>query len=215
MNLTPATTSVKRFRRTPVAGTEERDGPQSDGASALVVGYGRFGQNVAQMLMAGGVPVTLIDRNVGMIDRAGEFGAKVYFGDGTRLDLLRQAGADEAEVIAFCIDGDQVGPDLVKAVHEAFPNAAIFIRGYDRRSVIRLRGTPADFVMREVMESAVVMGRKALKNLGLGEEELERAEVVFRERDKDRMKEQLKTGDVRSARHRILTSPETQGGAEN
>ena len=60
------------------------------------------------MLMAQGIAVTLIDTDIEMIDVAGSFGAKVYYGDGTRLDLLRQAGAAEAELILFCIDGDQI-----------------------------------------------------------------------------------------------------------
>ena len=123
--------ATAKFREAPQV-TGEREGPHSDGANALVVGYGRFGQTVAQMLIAAGVPVTLIDTDIEMIDVAGEFGAKVYYGDGTRLDLLRQAGAHEAELILFCIDGDQLDADLIDAVHEAFPAAAIFARTYDR-----------------------------------------------------------------------------------
>jgi glutathione-regulated potassium-efflux system protein KefB len=79
------------LRRAP-ASTEQREGPHADGATALVVGYGRFGQTVAQMLMLSDIKVTLIDTDTQMIDVAGEFGSKVYFGDGTRIDLLRQAG---------------------------------------------------------------------------------------------------------------------------
>ncbi len=203
--------ATTRIRKMPKPDRGTRDGPKADGAQALVVGYGRFGQTVAQMLMAGGVPVTLIDTDVEMIDIAGSFGAKVYFGDGTRLDMLRQAGAADAQLIAFCIDKDQVEPELLKAVHDAFPHAAIYVRGFDRRSVIKLRGTPANFVVREVMESAVKMARLALENLGLGEDAIERAENVFRENDRVRMREQLVSGDVRSARERILTEPSRQG----
>ena len=83
--------ATRRIRREPAA-AEEREGPRADGASALVVGYGRFGQTVAQMLMRRGIAVTLIDTDVEMIDMAQGFGAKVYFGDGTRIDMLRQAG---------------------------------------------------------------------------------------------------------------------------
>jgi CPA2 family monovalent cation:H+ antiporter-2/glutathione-regulated potassium-efflux system protein KefB len=99
----------------------ERQGPTGDAANALIVGYGRFGQTVAQMLNASGLSVTLIDTDVEMIDVAGGFGAKVYFGDGTRLDLLRQAGADEAALILFCMDGDQMDAAALDAVHQAFP----------------------------------------------------------------------------------------------
>lgn len=203
--------ATKRVRQVPDAKLATRDGPKADGARALVVGYGRFGQTVAQMLMAGGIPVTLIDSDVGMIDVAGQFGAKVYFGDGTRLDLLRQAGADEAQLIAFCIDRDQVDPALVEAVNEAFPNAAIYARAFDRRSVIALHGAPVNYVMREVLESAVAMGRLALENLGLGQDEIERAEDAFRANDRERLHDQFASGDVRSSRDKILTEPRRVG----
>ena len=81
------------------------DGPEkSPETSAIVVGYGRFGQTVAQMLMAKGIGVTLIDTEAEMIEVAGKFGTKVYYGDGTRIDLLRLAGARDAKAILFCID---------------------------------------------------------------------------------------------------------------
>ena len=137
----------------------------TDGANALIVGYGRFGQTVAQMLIASDVPVTLIDRDIEMIDIAASFGAKVYYGDGTRLDLLRQAGAAEAELILFCLDDDQITLELLESVHAAFPNASIFVRAYDRRAVLRLKGGPASYVVREVLESAVKMARLALGSL--------------------------------------------------
>ncbi|OJW73059.1 MAG: sodium:proton exchanger [Sphingomonadales bacterium 63-6] len=203
--------ATKRVRQVPDAKLATRDGPKADGARALVVGYGRFGQTMAQMLMAGGIPVTLIDRDVGMIDVAGQFGARVWFGDGTRLDVLRQAGAADAQLIAFCIDRDQAEPGLIEAVHEAFPQAAIYVRGFDRRSVIALHGSPVNYVMREVLESAVAMGRLALENLGLGQDEIERAEDVFRANDRERLHDQFASGDVRSARDKILTEPKRVG----
>ncbi|MCB5425801.1 cation:proton antiporter [Altererythrobacter sp. CC-YST694] len=203
--------ATKRVRQVPDAKLATRDGPKADGARALVVGYGRFGQTMAQMLMAGGIPVTLIDRDVGMIDVAGQFGARVWFGDGTRLDVLRQAGAADAQLIAFCIDRDQAEPGLIEAVHEAFPQAAIYVRGFDRRSVIALHGSPVNYVMREVLESAVAMGRLALENLGLGQDEIERAEDVFRANDRERLHDQFASGDVRSARDKILTEPRRVG----
>ena len=73
----------------------------ADGASALVIGYGRFGQTVAQMLMASDIHVTLIDRDTEIIDVAGEFGSKVYFGDGTRIDLLRHRALTASRSYGF------------------------------------------------------------------------------------------------------------------
>jgi len=184
---------------------ETREGPSADGANALVVGYGRFGQTVAQMLLAADIPVTLIDIDTEMIDVAGEFGARVYFGDGTRLDLLRQAGAAEAELILFCLDGEQPDAALLLAVREAFPKAAVFVRAYDRRMLVALRNAPVHYVVREVMESAVQMARAALDHLGNSEEEIDRAEAFYRQNDRERLDQQKAQGNVRAASEQMIT----------
>lgn len=201
--------ATKHLRREPDRQRHEvREGPaEADNASALVVGYGRFGQTVAQTLMAGGISVTLIDTDVEMIDTAQEFGAKVYFGDGTRLDMLRQAGAGDAELILFCIDQDQVTADLLSAVANHFPDASVYVRGYDRRSVLRLHGAGAEFIIREVHESALKMARLALAKLGESEEAIDQALAGYRESDRVRFSHQFGEGDVAAAREAIVTEP--------
>jgi glutathione-regulated potassium-efflux system protein KefB len=198
---------TSRIRRQPVP-MQVRDGPRADGAGALIVGYGRFGQTVAQMLMAGGVSVTTIDIDADRIDRSSRFGAKVYFGDGTRIDLLRQAGAADAQLIMFCQDGDTLTTELLDAVHAAFPAAAIYARAYDRVSLIRLRESPAALMVREVMESAITMARAGLDGLGLSLDDIERAERHYRANDRERLDAQFDSGDVTSGRDRIITSPD-------
>ncbi len=200
--------ATSRFRREAEVVQGTRAGPQADGANAIIVGFGRFGQGVSQMLLASNIPVTMVDTDIEMIDIAASFGAKVYFGDGTRLDLLRQAGAGDAEMIFFCIDGDQISPEFVEAVHEAFPQAAIYVRAFDRRALIRLKATPANAVVREVLESAVRMARIALGDAGVSEEAINRAEDMFRANDRERLKLQIEAGDVRVARDRIITQPQ-------
>ena len=200
--------ATSRFRREAEVVPGVRAGPQADGANAIIVGFGRFGQGVSQMLLASNIPVTMVDTDIEMIDVAAGFGAKVYFGDGTRLDLLRQAGASDAEMIFFCIDGDQISPEFVEAVHEAFPRAAIYVRAFDRRALIRLKATPASAVVREVLESAVRMARIALDHAGVSEEAINRAEDMFRASDRERLKLQVEAGDVRVARDRIITEPQ-------
>jgi CPA2 family monovalent cation:H+ antiporter-2/glutathione-regulated potassium-efflux system protein KefB len=192
--------ATKRFREEPVVKDQARDGPKADGANAIIVGYGRFGQTVGQMLLAQDIPVTLIDTDIEMIDIAGEFGAKVYYGDGTRIDLLRQAGAAEAELILFCIDGDQIQPDTLEGVHEAFPKAAIYVRAYDRRALVKLKKSSAVYVVREVLESAVKMARVAMRDLGIAGADIDRAEDMYRSRDKERLRIQIEAGDIREAR---------------
>ncbi|WP_404479776.1 cation:proton antiporter [Novosphingobium sp. BL-52-GroH] len=198
--------ATRRIRERP-ASTERREEPQDDGANALVVGYGRFGQTVAQMLIAADIEVTLIDTDIEMIDVASGFGAKVYFGDGTRIDLLRQAGAAEAELIVFCIDGDQLSEAFVHAVHRAFPRAEIHARVYDRRALLRLKDAPVRSMAREVMESAVVLARRALEGLGVSLEDIKRAEDTYRVRDRERLSAQSESGDLRTGRDHILTQP--------
>jgi CPA2 family monovalent cation:H+ antiporter-2/glutathione-regulated potassium-efflux system protein KefB len=198
--------ATRRMREAPVS-QETRDEPQIDGSNALIVGYGRFGQTVAQLLIAAEVEVTLIDTDVEMIDVAESFGAKVYFGDGTRLDLLRQAGAGEAELIAFCIDGDQISEEFLHAVHGAFPRAEIVVRAFDRRTMIKLKDAPVRRVVREVLESAVVMGRTALQALDVSQPNIDRAEAAYRARDKERLKAQYEAGDIKAARDRMFTQP--------
>ncbi|MCT2399250.1 cation:proton antiporter [Novosphingobium mangrovi (ex Huang et al. 2023)] len=198
--------ATRRIREMPAA-DEEREGPRVDGANALVVGYGRFGQTVAQILIAAKIEVTLIDTDIEMIDVASGFGAKVYFGDGTRIDLLRQAGAGEAQLIVFCIDGDQLTEPFLHAVRAAFPKAQIHARVFDRRGLLRLKDAPVKSVVREVMESAIVLARNALKGLSVSLEDIEKAEATYRARDKERLSLQYQTGDLRAAHDRILTQP--------
>lgn len=217
MASTPFLMMAANKMRQPTSGNSEREGPNArghaDGASALVIGYGRFGQTVSQMMTAAGIRVTLIDSKVDQIDVAEEFGAKVYYGDGTRMDLLRQAGASEATVIAFCIDKDQLTTELLDGVAEAFPQASLYLRAFDRRTIIKLRGAEAEEMVREVMESAVVMGRAALEGLGVSLQEIERAENTYRTRDKERLEMQLESGDLRAGKERFLPKDGDQVGA--
>ena len=180
-------------------------GPEfSPETSAIVVGYGRFGQTVAQMLMAKGVAVTLIDQKPAQIELADEFGTKVYYGDGTRIDLLRMAGAETAEAILFCHDDPGLDAERLRPVLEAFPQALVMVRVFDRRQMIALDGLDVPLMQREVFESAVVMGREALKKLGLAEREVARVEREYRQRDDERLQLQSESGDLHSGFERTF-----------
>jgi len=177
------------------------DGPElSPETSAIVVGYGRFGQTVAQMLQAKRIGVTIIDKKPSQIELSGEFGTKVYYGDGVRVDLLRTAGADSAKVIAFCNDneGGELSRSAVKAVLEAFPQASVMVRAFDRRHLIELRGLDLVLAERELFESAVVMGKAALRASGIDPRETERVEREYRMRDCERLERQQESGDIRA-----------------
>ncbi|WP_294331598.1 cation:proton antiporter [uncultured Sphingomonas sp.] len=197
--------ATRRLRAEPPKAGALPDGPRQEGANAVVVGYGRFGQTVAQMLIAQGIPVTIIDRDVEMIETAGTFGMKVYYGDGTRTDLLRQAGAAEAELILFCQDGDGLDTAIMEGVHAAFPKASLFVRAYDRRSIMKLKGAPLSGVVREVMESAIVMARRAMDAVGVDGAEIDKTEAEYRRRDIERLKAQKETGDLYAGRDGVFS----------
>jgi glutathione-regulated potassium-efflux system protein KefB len=181
------------------------DGPElSPETNAIVVGYGRFGQTVAQMLMAKRIPVTIIDSEPEQIEVSEEFGTKVYYGDGTRIDLLRTAGAESAEAILFCQDPESLTKDALAAILEAFPQAAVMVRAFDRRQVIDFDGLDLALVQRELFESAVLMGRHALMKLGVTRLESERVEAQYRSRDNERLERQSETGDLRAAMDRMF-----------
>ena len=180
---------------------DDLDGPElSPETSAIVVGYGRFGQTVAQMLMAKGIGVTIIDKKPSQIELSSEFGTKVYYGDGLRIDLLRTAGADTARVIALCNDneGGEMTRDAVAAVIKAFPQAAVMARVFDRLHMLELRDLKLAFAERELFEGAVAMGKAALRASGIEGEEVDRVEHEYRMRDCDRLELQRETGDVRA-----------------
>ncbi|MGB3167011.1 MAG: cation:proton antiporter [Alteraurantiacibacter sp.] len=191
--------ATRRIRQEPKGAEETREEPDNQRAQAVVVGYGRFGQGVAQVLMAGGVSVTVIDRKAEQIDIAGEFGSKVYYGDGTRIDMLRQAGAGDAQLVMFCID-EVPERELVASVRELAPDALIYVRGFDRRSVIELAQSEAEYVMREVFESAIAMAHMALEKLGVSEEDINRACRTYRSNDEKRMQVQIDGGDIYAAK---------------
>jgi monovalent cation:proton antiporter-2 (CPA2) family protein len=183
------------------------EGPEfSPETNAIVVGYGRFGQTVAQMLYAKHIPLTLIDSNAKQIERVGEFGQKVYYGDGTRIDLLRTAGAETAEAILFCHDDRSFSRDKVQAVLEAFPQAAVMVRVFDRLEEIALDGLDIDLIQREVFESAMAMGSAALHALRIADREVSRVEREFRLRDSDRLQAQSKSGDLHAGADRSFAA---------
>jgi glutathione-regulated potassium-efflux system protein KefB len=188
---------ARRFEYTQTSSGALPEGPESAGqAKAIVVGFGRFGQTVAQMLAGHGASVTLIDMKPAQIEVSNSFGAKVYYGDGRRIDLLRTAGAAEAQVIAFCTDNAAMGPGELQPILETFPQAAVFMRVFDRRQLIAVRGLDLAGTVREVLESAVRMGIDVLTALGADEEEIMRVERDYREQDLARLEAQGSTGDM-------------------
>lgn len=160
----------------------------------LFVGFGRFAQVVSQPLLAKGMDVSIIETDVEMIRAAGQFGFKVYYGDGTRLDTLRASGAGTAEAILVCVDKQEVADRVVELARTEFPHAKLFVRAFDRGHAIRLINAGVDYQLREVLESALVFGREVLVRLGVDEAEADEILLDVRRRDEQRLEMQIAGG---------------------
>ena len=161
----------------------EPDSFDGAGGQVLVIGFGRFGQVVNQVLLAQGVDVTVIDKNVDRIRAAAAFGFRVYYGDGTRLDVLRAAGAARVEIVCVCVDDREAALKIAEIVHEEFPRARVYARAYDRIHAIDLMNREVEHQVRETFDGALAFGRAALEELGV--EPQRAAEVVEDVRRRD------------------------------
>jgi len=192
----------KLARHKPASDVQLDDPELASQSSVIIVGHGRFGQHVSQIMQAAGRSVTLIDINPQTIDRSNEFGRKVFYGDGTRVDLLQRAGGEDADAIFFCIDDRHMTADSLVPVCETFPRTKLFVRAYDRQQVLSLMENSEIRIMREVFESSVGMAVDALKYFGTDKEAIRQIIAEFRRRDRARLKAQFKSGDLHAgSRH--------------
>ena len=184
-----------------VKGDVQLDYPElASQANVIIVGHGRFGQQVSQIMHAAGRSVTLIDINPQTIDRSGDFGFKVFYGDGTRVDLLQRAGGEEAQAIFFCIDDRYMTAESLMPVRETFPRTKLFVRAYDRQQTLLLMQDNGISIMREVFESSIRMSADALKYFGTDRAKIHDIILEFRRRDRSRMKAQFTSGDMHAGR---------------
>lgn len=157
------------------------------GADVLMIGFSRFGQIAAQILLAGGRDVTIIDHSAARVRQAATFGFRIYFGDGTRLDVLRAAGIERAKLVAVCTQKKETTDRIISLVQAEYPNARIFARSYDRLHTLELRARGVDYELRETFESGLLFGRKTLEALGVGNEDAIAIMDDIRRRDEARL----------------------------
>ena len=190
-----------------------RDGPETgihndgDKGRAIIVGGGRFGQVVAQMLAARGVMVTTIDLDAERIDISKRFGIKVYFGDGRRMDILRAAGIDQAALLIFAIDGAWDVAATLEPIRIEWPELPILARAYDRVHLLQLRRAGVETVVRETFESGVEMGRQALEALNTPATMIDAIADEFRRRDDERLVLQLCSDDPTTGADQLIRGP--------
>jgi CPA2 family monovalent cation:H+ antiporter-2/glutathione-regulated potassium-efflux system protein KefB len=169
--------------------------PDDDKNSILVIGFSRFAQIALQVLLAEDVNVTVIDNSVARIRNAARFGFKVYYGDGTRLDVLRAAGAAEALVIAVCVDRKSAGT-IVELAKANFPLARVHARSFDRIHAIELLEMGVDYQIRETFESALIFGGATLDYLLDDPDHVAEVVAFVRKRDEARFDYQLAKGSA-------------------
>ena len=149
----------------------------------IVAGFGRFGQIATRLLQANSFKVVVLESSIEQIEILRRFGWRVHYGDASRIDLLRTAGAEKAKLLLVAIDDRDKASEMVEAAHQAFPQLTIVARAYDRRHAYELLKTPGVTIERETFESALNFGRKALLKLGVSDRRALRSAILFREQD--------------------------------
>ncbi len=164
---------------------EPEDTPFDEGPPDVVIaGFGRFGQVVGRLLTANGFQTVVLDSDIEQIDLLRRFGRPVHYGDATRIDLLRSAGAETAKLLVIALDDREKTVELAEKAREAFPHLKILARAWDRRHAYDLLRTGADVVERETFEGALFLGQKALKLMGFRSHRAHRAANLFRRHDR-------------------------------
>ncbi|MXN49542.1 potassium transporter [Shinella sp. AETb1-6] len=160
--------------------------PENVEGTVLIIGFGRFGQIVSQPLLARGYTLSLIDRDAEFVRDASEFGFKVYYGDGARIDILHAAGAGTAKAILICVDDKEAALKIAEVVKGEFPLVPLLARAFDRGHALDLVHAGVDFQIRETFESAVAFSRETLKALGEDDDVAEDVVEDFRDVDRER-----------------------------
>lgn len=176
--------------------------PSMDGVEAakdlagdvLVIGFGRFGHIVSQPLLARGHSISIIDTDTQMIRYAADFGFKVYYGDGSRLDILRAAGAENAKAVLICVNDEEAAVRIAELAKAEFPLVPVLARAMHREHAFELIHAGVEWQIRDTLESAFAFGERALKVLGDRSEEVAETMAEVRKRDANRFELQRVDG---------------------
>ncbi|WP_299347274.1 NAD-binding protein, partial [uncultured Maritalea sp.] len=155
----------------------------------IVLGYGRFGQIVTRLLTAQGYEATLIDHDPEQIELMKKFDAKVFYGDARRLDLLKSAGADKAELMVISIHSPEIVSEISRMVRENFPHIRVLARARDRNHAHDLMDIGVHEFERDTFHSALQLGIKALVTLGYTEAKAKRLANAFAKHDVEMLHE--------------------------
>jgi glutathione-regulated potassium-efflux system ancillary protein KefC len=157
---------ARRARAQPLpSGLPVLEEPQH--APVIIAGFGRYGQIVGRLLSANGLSATVLDHSVEQVESVRRFGWPAFYGDATRLDLLRTAGADRARVFVLAIDDVDQSVACARLVREHFPRLTLVARARNVTHYYRLRQLGVTLIERETLDSALMSARSVLESLGL------------------------------------------------
>lgn len=149
----------------------------------IIAGFGRFGQIVGRFMLSQGVKVTVLEKSPDQVEAVGRFGFKAYFGDATRMDLLRSAGIHEASMLIVAIDDADAAVDIVKQAKANFPKLKVFARARNRRHAYELHRAGVDYYHRETLDSSLTLAHDAMIAMGHSKADMDRKAKKFRAHD--------------------------------
>lgn len=181
--------------RLPESGKPQRefDSIEAGTPRVIIAGFGRVGQIVGRLLRARGIPFVALESSVEQVDLSRRFqGTEIYFGDPTRAEMLRAAGAGKAEVFVLATDDPTANLRTARIVRRLFPHLKIIARARNRQHAFRLMDlvSDPDDVVRETFHSSLKMARLTLKALGMGKEQARAVVEMFREHDEQLLRDQ-------------------------
>ena len=156
----------------------------TDTGTVIIAGHGRFGQVVNRILLASGYKTVVLEYRAELIDGLRKFGARVFYGDATRPELLHASGLHQAQVFVVAIDDPERALELVRYVSREAPNVHIVARALDRQHVYKLYQAGARSIVREVFDSSLRAGRYCLEALGVEETEADKITRSFYKHDR-------------------------------
>ncbi|WP_273773291.1 monovalent cation:proton antiporter-2 (CPA2) family protein [Brucella intermedia] len=170
----------------PVQSMDGVDIAEGLSGSILLIGFGRFGQIVSQPLLARGHSISIIETSTEAIRDAEDFGFKVYYGDGSRLDILHAAGAENAKAIVIAVNDAKAASTIAELARHEFPLVPVLARSIDREHAIELVHAGVDYQIRETFESALRLGEQTLMVLDDAPEAAAALMADIRKRDAER-----------------------------
>jgi glutathione-regulated potassium-efflux system ancillary protein KefC/glutathione-regulated potassium-efflux system protein KefB len=171
------------------------DTPEELFPKVIIAGFGRFGQIVGRILTAKRISFTALEANQTQVDFLRRFGNQVFYGDASRLELLRAAHAENAEVFVLAIDDVEASVRTADLIRKHFPHLKIFARARNRQHAFRLLDLDVRYTVRETLGSSLEMSGKVLETLGLSKSKAMETVRQFRAHDEITMAKQQAVKD--------------------